>query len=372
MAEGNKLEAARKEYLGLIRDCDYAGAYWVAKQNGMLELADMAAVRAVMRRVPDIDPQKNDYEGAIALAEQLGISKKPYYRGLMELLESGKKAKEAAERKADAPLATPAKNTGRVKRWLKLAGAILLASFVPVFAKAQSVDPPITPYNGASMVPNQNITLAMGLDQVGALLSMSDQQISAGMLGSHAFVLGEKGKLGTALIGTTSVTFHGARTNVVTPIIGIGTTTKLGTFQFGVKMTCKGNGDAITTGPLSVLGFQQVKLGSITGKLAEEYTPGTDNYKRAALVTAELVNSNAGFSATWQKIQDANAKLSAGLDVKVGKGWQVHGSVHPEKMFLGGKLNPDIGITKKFPFGRVTGEYLPHTKMVKATVRLAY
>jgi hypothetical protein len=258
-----------------------------------------------------------------------------------------------------------------VTEWI----GIGLLAVAPIMASAQNQpEMPLVPFNNAAVTPNNTITLALGPNQVGMTIGLTPTQMSASALASFALLPTDKLKVGVGTAGNVATSFKGVRTNTLTPTVGAEISTGAGKFSIGTKLLFIGKGTELEAGPLSFLGLYSNQFGGTIGKVSAEYTPGSQNYQRSGNVIAELISikDGVGVSGNLKLTEKVKTKISFGIGKSFGNGWQGGISLHPENNFFKGKLNPNLEITKRFGFGRLTGYYAPQTKTMNATVRLNF
>ena len=149
---------------------------------------------------------------------------------------------------------------------------IALLSLAPIMASAQNQqEQPVTPFNNSAVIPNNPLTLALGPNQIGTTLGISDISLYAGALGSFSIVPLDGLKVGIGVIGSTTITYKGVKTNSVIPIIGAKYNTKIGEFSIGAKLPFTGKNKTLDAGQLSTLLLYSNQFGEYMGKFSGEF-----------------------------------------------------------------------------------------------------
>lgn len=246
--------------------------------------------------------------------------------------------------------------------------AIILLALAPVMKSFAQEQPPLVPFNGASELQNNGMTLSTRPNEIGLVTTLTDKQITGGMLGNYTCKPSDATALGLGITGSTTVTYKGLKTNSASAILGLG----YQNYQAGVKLPFSGKDNKLISGPVSFqLRYLNPKITNDIGlRTGLDITPGSENYKKAAVVTADLISKkyDAAVSSTLKWEKGKKPQWLIGAEKRLG-GLQfgVSGQIDQNK-----KFNPNFSVRKVTGSWTANANYLPQQKTVKVGIGMKF
>ena len=227
----------------------------------------------------------------------------------------------------------------KLETFARKLGILTAVVLIPALSFAQKSDSTAwVPFNAAGNLQNDPIQLVFRPNEVGVTGTVSEKQVGAGLLVNYYAKIGNEFVVGTGINASRAQGATGA-TNVLGMRVGVGKKIGNGNVQIGVKMQTTGTDKSLVVVPPSIL----VRYVNKHVRIGTEIDP---KKVFGALFADVFVARNFALSGTMSGGKGVEPKVSFGAEARVYKGWQVGASVHPERGFFGGKVNPCLTIRK--------------------------
>ncbi len=241
-------------------------------------------------------------------------------------------------------------------------------------ANAQTADTvkskpaPWVPYNGASELINNPASVPMRPSEIGLAGSVSDKSTTFGTLSSckqefGGFAVG----MGTSISRTTDS--KGASTDNADLRLAAGTSE----FQAGIRLPYADAGKGFEPGQPSV----QVRtlnqdIGGIRVRAGLDVAPRTQKQSQGATASADFIKEDIALSTAIFTKDGKKPNGAFGLEANLGKGFQIGASLHPEREFFNGRMQPNLMLRWTSKNSTFNANYMPHQNQVKVGVGLRF
>ena len=229
-----------------------------------------------------------------------------------------------------------------IAKWL----AIAALSIAPLFVDAQVngtksdsmktlVKPAVwVPMNGASVMANDLTTSISKPNEVRLVAAVSSGQESTTLMANY------REKIGSVLVGGA---VNAGRTQTKGTDAGnsfvLQTGAGVGKFMFGAKLPLSGT-EQLTPGHLSIRSmYNGSKL-----RAGADFTPSKGLEMPGTVLSGDFFFGKNDVSGMLKAQKGKKPLVGIGLERNLGKGWQMGGSVQPERTFFRGKMNPILSL----------------------------
>ncbi len=273
--------------------------------------------------------------------------------------------------------------SAEIKKFMQEIIFVAVVALAPMISLAQGIDstkakPTMwAPYNSASVLANRAYDVAMRPPEIGLFGIIQDNKLTTGMIANINTEIGDSSSLGGMGAVKTGICISASRTTVqgsaaidaAAVFASAGITTGAGLVQVGAKIPYSGKDGNLKAGAASV----GAAILNPRVRASADVIPTNQKQPAIAVFAGDvLLDGGIAVSGTAMAQDGKTPKQGIGIEKKFANGWQVFGSMHPERAFFGGKANPNLGVRWTNKNSTFNVNVQPQAKSVKIGVGLRY
>jgi len=227
---------------------------------------------------------------------------------------------------------------------------------------------PWVPFNAASELATNPLSVPTRASEIGMFGISSPGSTIAGIIANYKITMGNfVGGLATVSSRTTDS--NGKTSSLADLRMGGGTNE----FQAGIRLPFTDVGNGLESGQASfqVRGLNQQVAGAYV-RAGIDFAPGTNDSKACMAASADVIKGGVAVSAALTAKNGKKPNGAFGLEGNLGKGFQLGASLHPEREFFKGRMQPNLLLRWASKNSTFNVNVQPHQKAVKVGVGLRF